>query len=625
MPESARADAAQLCPEKSDRVEVSTASLSQEMRLLIRIGFPQCRVEAAYGKAIRNQTTVEDEFLASGDIRIDDYYKRLAKYLGLPFRSSLDVDSVSDRPLIDLILINSGGLRLEEKSGQSRFAIVPKASGLRSFMARLQAHPRLRWKVVVTTPHAMREVVWKVGAKRRLHHTINRLFSWKPHFSARIVFWGKQGFLLGGSLAGLITSLLIFPVTTLLVIHITMTSLYLLMMLLRIASVRLVKPCATVPLLKPDNALPTYTIMVALYREANMVRQLTENLLRLNWPRSKLDIKLVCEADDDETIAAITALDLPPCFEVVAVPAANPRTKPKALTYALSGARGTLLTLYDAEDRPHPDQLLEAWHGFRTGPENLACLQAPLVITNLSHSWMTALFACEHAGLFRGILPFLARHRFPMPLGGTSNHFKTELLWKCRAWDPFNVAEDADLGLRLHRLGYISGVITRGTGETAPLTISSWTAQRSRWIKGWLQTLLVALRDPAKLLNELGALNFLVFVINGVGMILSSLLHPLLFVALAMTAFAALHPEAKPSSLDQLLTGIDIINILLSYWAFLRLGLKNMSPREKKQMHADIFYIPFYWLMLSYSAWKAFFELYRMPFLWRKTMHHTSS
>ncbi|WP_052699644.1 glycosyltransferase family 2 protein [Martelella endophytica] len=599
--------------------------LAAERRMLRRLAFPDALIDAALAAALANRTTIERELLAAGGVTPEQYYAVLADYLCLPFMPELPAASVIDRPHLDKLLLDPRGLRLEENDGMTTFAIVPRANDLASLHRRLALHPELRRRVVVTLPSAVRSTVWEVGSRRRLTNTIHRLFSWQPRFSARIVFWGKQGFLIGSAAVALLAGLAIATGPTLLVVHMLMSLFYLLAILIRLAALRS-RPLPVTAL--PDmnsQRLPVYTVMIALYREANMIGQLTDNLRKLNWPASKLDIKLVCEADDGDTIAAIIAARLPPHFELVTVPPAHPRTKPKALTYALSGARGQFLTIYDAEDRPHPDQLMEAWRTFEAGPPELACLQAPLTITNGTQSWITALFACEYAGLFRGILPFLARHRFPMPLGGTSNHFRTDALMKSRGWDPYNVAEDADLGLRLHRLGYHCGVIVAPTGEDAPTTIRSWTAQRSRWIKGWLQTVLVALREPGRLRDELGVVGFAVFLLNGLGMIVSALLHPLLFLALAITIATVMMPDYNPGLVHQLLCGVDLANILISYWAFLKLGMSRMTATEVGQLRTDAFYVPFYWLMLSYSAWKAFLELYRTPFLWRKTAHRPSS
>lgn len=220
------------------------------------------------------------------------------------------------------------------------------------------------------------------------------------------------------------------------------------------------------------------------------------------------------------------------------MPPSLPRTKPKALTYALSGARGAFVVVYDAEDRPHPQQLREAYTAFRNEPDEVACLQAPLIISNASSSWLSACFALEYSGLFRCMLPVLSTHGLPLPLGGTSNHFRTAVLRRAGAWDPYNVTEDADLGLRLHRLGYRCGVIRRQTLEDAPTSLPVWLNQRTRWYKGWLQSWLVMTRAPFTTARDMGWFAYMVFQLLIGGMLLSSLAHPLLFVSLAFMIIA---------------------------------------------------------------------------------------
>src|SRR5690606_15621773 len=180
--------------------------------------------------------------------------------------------------------------------------------------------------------------------------------------------------------------------------------------------------------------MPVYTVLVALYKEAAVVPELLVSLSRLVWPRAKLEIKLVCESDDHETLAAIRALDLRSYVEVVEVPVSLPRTKPKALSYALPLSTGDYVVIFDAEDRPHPYQLVEAWHRFRVSNENLACLQAPLVVTNGNASWLARMFAFEYSALFTIVLPWLARQRLVLPLGGTSNHFRRSALEEAGGW-----------------------------------------------------------------------------------------------------------------------------------------------------------------------------------------------
>jgi hypothetical protein len=240
-----------------------------------------------------------------------------------------------------------------------------------------------------------------------------------------------------------------------------------------------------IPLL-PDTDLPVYTVLVPLRDEAHMVGQLAEALRRMDYPPEKLDVLFVVETRSLSTVEAVQRELADPRFELVLVPDALPRTKPKALNYALPLVRGEHVVVYDAEDIPEPRQLRLAASTFATYPE-LMCLQAELVIDNASERFLAALFAGEYAGQFGLMLPLLARLDLPMPLGGTSNHFRTDALGQVGGWDAFNVTEDADLGVRLARLKLKTATIASRTGEEAPIHIVPWLRQRSRWMKGWMR------------------------------------------------------------------------------------------------------------------------------------------
>ena len=237
----------------------------------------------------------------------------------------------------------------------------------------------------------------------------------------------------------------------------------------------------------PDWLLPVYTVLVPLMREANVLPHLVGSLRALDYPAAKLEIFLVLEAADAETQAAVLALELPGNFRTLVVPDRAPHTKPKALNYALQFARGDYVVVYDAEDRPQPDQLRRAWEVFRHAPAELGCLQAQLNIYNPRQSWLTRQFTIEYSALFDAILPALEQLRLPVPLGGTSNHFPRATLISVGAWDPYNVTEDADLGIRLARQGYRTGVLASTTWEEAPATFGVWIKQRTRWLKGWMR------------------------------------------------------------------------------------------------------------------------------------------
>lgn len=280
-------------------------------------------------------------------------------------------------------------------------------------------------------------------------------------------------------------------------LHVLTFALFALAIAFRFTAAALAAEPPPAPRAPPKDA-PLYTIICPLHREAALVMDLVAALDRIDYPRERLQIILALEEDDVETRVAIEALGLGAPYEILLCPDDGPRTKPKALNIALAYARGEFCTIYDAEDRPHPHQLAAAVAAFAEGGPKLACVQAPLLADNARASWIAAQFAAEYAVQFLTILPLLARLGLPLPLGGTSNHFRVETLRACGGWDSYNVTEDADLGYRLARFGWRVAMIGAPTFEEAPISFAAWLRQRTRWIKGHLQTWLVLMRNPVR-------------------------------------------------------------------------------------------------------------------------------
>jgi len=597
--------------------------LMDEARLFRRLGLSKPLISAMLVQAGRNGTTLEAEVLASGAVSHDIYYEALADILGLPFHPVLDPKEIEDLPGADSQLVEPVMLRLRQPARAPITAIVPSAARLDDLRERLQASGEMRSRMIATTPTALRAALWQAGRGRRLRETVEQLFGTAPEASARITLWGQQGFYIGTALTLIAMLLLTQPGTVLLLLHIVLGLFFSATVVIRAVALfakwwEKYRPRPTLPL----GRRPVYSVFVALYREAAVVPQLVATLDRLRWPTSCLDIKLICEADDRETLDALAAMPLGPQYEVVEVPPGRPRTKPKALTYALGAARGDYLVIYDAEDRVDPMQMEEAWRTFTAGPAHIACLQAPLIITNARENWISALFAVEYAGLFRVLLPRLAAARMPMPLGGTSNHFRTAVLQEVGGWDPYNVTEDADLGLRLYRRGYRCGVISRPTYEEAPTQVRAWLGQRTRWFKGWLQTWLVLMRKPALLVREMGLGPSLVFQVLVGGLILSSLAHPLILGYIGVIVWRLAVLEATTvGPLDLTLFALDFANIAGSYAVFIALGRIGMTQAERLAVGPRWLLTPLYWLLISQAAWRAVRELHSNPFFWNKTAH----
>jgi hypothetical protein len=365
---------------------------------------------------------------------------------------------------------------------------------------------------------------------------------------------------------------------------------------------------------EPDaTSLPRYGVLVALHQEAESVAELVAALDRLRYPRSLLEGQLLVEADDRATREALDALTLPGWLRVTLVAPMAPRTKPKALNLGLARTRAALLTVFDAEDRPDPDQLLRAAAAFAEGPANLACLQAALDVTRWRREdgWLGVQFALEYAVHFRLLMPAWATLGWPIPLGGTSNHFRVAALRACGGWDPYNVTEDADLGVRLARDGWRIGLLDSATQEEAAPGLPAWLGQRSRWIKGHLQTWLVHMRDPAALVRDIGLWPALGLQITLLGSLASAFLH-LPLIALAGVALVRGDLDPGPATL----LSAGYLSVLACAGVVIAQGRLAVAPMRAALALASL---PFYWPLQSIAAMRAAWELWRAPHSWTKT------
>lgn len=324
---------------------------------------------------------------------------------------------------------------------------------------------------------------------------------------------------------------------------------------------------------------------------------------------------MLIEGDDVDTLAAALAVSGAKHIEIIVIPPARPRTKPKALNVGLARARGEYVAVYDAEDRPHPQQLRAALAVFEDGGPELACVQAPLVVDNAHASWISSQFAAEYAIQFREILPFLAKLGLPFPLGGTSNHFRTAALRQLGGWDSYNVTEDADLGYRIARARLRTGTIGSPTWEEAPIAMNAWLDQRTRWIKGHLQTWLVLMRNPFRACADMGLKAFAAMQLTLACGLLSALVHgPLALIIV----YAAISPENVLGPAGFILTVSGYCTAIFAALTASALSGDLSHARAALTM-------PLYWPLTSLAAYRAVFELLLAPHHWRKTNHGLST
>jgi glycosyltransferase XagB len=368
-----------------------------------------------------------------------------------------------------------------------------------------------------------------------------------------------------------------------------------------------------------DAELPVYTILVPVFMEKSVLPRLLRSLDNLDYPKSKLDVKLLLEEVDEETRLEAMRMNPPAYIEFITIPDAQPRTKPKACNYGLISARGKYLVIFDAEDRPEPDQLKKVITVYNKSPENLVCVQARLNYYNRNQNFLTRWFTCEYSNWFDMVLPGLDREKFPIPLGGTSNHFVTEKLRELGGWDPFNVTEDADLGVRMYKYNYQTVVVNSTTYEEANSQLWNWIRQRTRWVKGYMQTWLVDMRQPFKLLRELGLKGFFGFHMTVGGTPFLFIINPIFW--LLTTLFFVFRESLLIELFPPLVFVLSSINLIIGNFVFVYLNLISAFRRGYYELGRYALLSPIYWVLMSVASWRALWQLIVKPSHWEKTTH----
>ena len=411
--------------------EIFVRELEDDIAFLVGHGFDFNALWAVQQTAKHHAVEAHNELIASGYLNAEDYYRLLAHHLGLPFLRSINQALVEidldDRHIISKLRENPR-LLLRPTTGSTKMVLAPQQQEARDLLSRLTHAPELRDRFFIASPSTIKDALLNHLKTPLEQHASSTMRKFMPQFSA---FKVNKSVMLWFCTTGLISLLALVFFGQ----HIAVVSVSLILSLLFFVAVciRLLaaldlkhnKAQIPIPTRTPDEQLPVYSVLVALYKEDNIAPDLIAALSDIDWPRTKLDIKLVIEEDDLATRQALeraTAGNW--IFDIVVVPAGTTKTKPRALNYALAIARGEFVVIYDAEDRPDPQQLRAAYHRFLNADISTACIQAPLVIDNANRRWLSTMFEIEYASLFDGLLPALSSWRAPVMLGGTSNHFR---------------------------------------------------------------------------------------------------------------------------------------------------------------------------------------------------------
>lgn len=557
-------------------------------------------------------------------------FRVLASHFGLEFRNDTDSLLIDlDRNLLSSIkqeeVIEYQFIPYKLENGcLTVLTAYPNSDASRDFMkSRVQASSV---KQIVITDLDLTRVAEALYRQEIMDESVYGLFYRNAEESAYSVFSKKQVFVMGVLSLFLLLWVYVDAIALLIVLNLFLQACYTIIiafkLLVSLAGVRseIETPVEDweVRSLKDDD-LPVYTVLVPVYKEPEVIGILMDSLKRLDYPQNKLDIILLLEEDDKETHEAAKRNKPAGNWRFIIVPPSHPRTKPKACNYGLFFSRGKYLVIYDAEDIPEPDQLKKALIAFNKGGKEYICFQSALNYFNKDENLLTRLFTLEYSYWFDYMLPGLERLKFVIPLGGTSNHFDTEKLKRLGGWDPFNTTEDADLGVRSSAEGYKVGVVNSTTYEEANSRLGNFMRQRSRWIKGYMQTWLVYSRHPLTLMKIIGVKGWLSFNILIGGAPFAALVNPLtwsIFIVWILTKTKTIEPIFPPAILY-----LSMFNLLFGNFLGIYLNMVAVFKRKYYSLLPFAFLNPIYWILQSIASYKSLWQLFSRPHYWEKTDH----
>ncbi len=661
-------------------------------------------------------------------LKIDEaFFRDLANELGLPFIRREELRSGSDLAVIMPygLLKENIILPLEVSPERVKFATAnPLNLKLLSLLETILGR---RVEICVASIEAIEEAIDRGYERIHKYRALKELYYRRPDESAfRVLYPWQRAFIIGLLTIFAILFIVNYPASFILLFSI-INAIYFSINPIKfyisfkgfLRSRRVIFVSDEDVRSAKEGSLPTYTILIPLYREAKMLSSIIRNVRRMDYPPDKLDVKILVEEKDSETLEEAKRLgllgnrdptkillpftsngraggmaverptpsmkvidgkgmivgevadfissdwlpepilivrdgserqleipygfvkairdvvllregfdrlmelnkELLKIFDLIVVPEADVMTKPRACNYGLLRAIGEYCVIFDAEDNPEPDQLKKASIAFQRTKADVVCLQSHLNFYNPKENLLTRFFSLEYSFWFDHYLEGLDAVDAPLPLGGTSNHFRTNKLRELGGWDPYNMTEDADLGVRIARRGMRTAMLNSYTFEEANSKLWNWIRQRSRWNKGYIQTYLVHMRHPRRLMRELGWKRFLLFQLTFGGNIFLPLVNPILWT---VTILELLSPGIFKFLFFYPIVYICMFNLFVGNLVYILLHLGPIIIKKNYTSIPLALAIPAYWVLISVGAWRGAIQLITKPFYWEKTDHGLS-
>jgi glycosyltransferase XagB len=205
-----------------------------------------------------------------------------------------------------------------------------------------------------------------------------------------------------------------------------------------------------------------------------------------------------------------------------------------------------------------------------------------------------------------------------VPLGGTTLFIRRHAIEVVGGWDAHNVTEDADLGLRLARYGFRTGVIGIVTREEAHAQLWPWLRQRPRWLKGYVITWMVHMRRPGRLWRDLGAWRFfgvqLIFLATPSQLVLAPLIW-----SFSLLAFGLPHPLSGhlPNGVIAAICALFLLSALVEIALMTLAAIRAGKPDLALWIPTFLLYYP----LATIAVYRGLWQIVTRPFFWDKKTH----
>ncbi|HWL64882.1 MAG TPA: glycosyltransferase [Actinomycetota bacterium] len=368
-----------------------------------------------------------------------------------------------------------------------------------------------------------------------------------------------------------------------------------------------------------EAATQSFTILLPARHEQQVIANTIQRMAELNYPRHLVQILIVIEHTDDETIGEVNGK-----FEELRAAGIDnarlitfdepPINKPHGLNVGLKESTGDIVTIFDAEDEPHPD-ILNVVNTVML-QEQKDVVQCGVQLMNYDDHWFSALNVLEYFFWFKSRLHYHAT-KGVIPLGGNTVFIRRDLMLELGGWDDSCLTEDADIGLRLSargtpiRMVYEHEYVTR---EETPHSVGEFIKQRTRWDQGFYQVLAKGdwrrLPTRTERMLALYTLSFPLF-------------QALMMLYLPVTVYTMFFvdmpvPVAMLATLPLYMLVIQFLISILGLYEFT--SAHKLKPSFFSGIRMLIVYMPFQWL-LAYAALRALVRHAAGTNTWEKTTH----